>query len=342
LTEVILIASWLEPEHVHRIRTAAPWAEVVYEPDLLRPPRYPADHTGSDIGRDAEGDAAWRAHLKRATILWDFDRTHLEDLPAVAPDVRWIQATSSGIGRLVQRMRYAERMPGTTFTTAAGVHARPLAEWVLMCLLGHVHGLLPTIGAQRERHWARFAGSDLEGRTVLVVGYGQVGQEIGRAARALGLRVVAVRRDPARSSPHADEVHGPPTLPRLLGTSDFLVLAAPDTDETRSIIGADELARLPSHSALVNVGRGSLVDEPALVAALASGSIAAAFLDVFAEEPLPEESPLWAMPNVLVSPHSASTSDRENARITDLFIDNLHRWRAGRPLRNVLDASAGY
>ena len=172
MQEVILIASWLEDEFVERIRAAVPWAEVVHEPSLLRPARYPADHTGLPFERTPEQEERWRAHLARATILFDFDLTHREDLPELAPKIRWIQATSAGVGQLVQRLEYARRMPNTTITTAGGVHARPLAEFTLMCMLGHLGGLLPTVHAQRERHWERFSGTELEGRTVLVVGYG--------------------------------------------------------------------------------------------------------------------------------------------------------------------------
>ena len=340
LQEVIVIASWLEEEHVERIRAAAPWAEIVHESDLLRPPRYAADHTGRAVERSLAAESRWLAILQRATILFDFDRTHLEDLPDVAPRVRWIQATSAGIGQLVRRMRYAERMPDTVFTTASGVHARPLAEFVLMCMLGHVRGLLPTVRAQQNRHWERFAGTDLEGRTAVMVGHGRIGVEVGRMARAFGVQVVGVRRTPEGVDPErvqADALHGPGELAALLPRADFLVLAAPHTDETEGMIGAAELAALPRGAALINIGRGSLVDEPALVDALRDGRPATAWLDVFAEEPLPADSPLWRMPNVLVSPHSASTSDRENARITDLFCRNLERFRAYEPLENVLD-----
>ena len=340
MDEVILIASWLENEHVDRIREAAPWAEVVHEPSLLPPPRYAADHTGIAIERTAEQERRWRAHLARATILFDFDKTHSEDLPELARSVRWIQATSAGIGQFVHRLDYMSRMPNTTFTTASGVHARPLAEFALMCMLGHVRGLLPTVRAQRDRRWERFAGTDLEGRTVLVVGYGSIGREVGRMARAFGVCVLGIRRNPENVNPgsvHADELHGPAALPELLPRADFLVLAAPHTEETERMIGARQLAALPRGAALVNVGRGSLVDEPALVASLEEGHLGGAYLDVFSQEPLPPESPLWSMPNVLVSPHSASTSDRENGRITDLFCDNLRRWRAGDSLRNQLD-----
>ncbi len=339
-TEVILIASWLEVEYVDRIRAAAPWAELVHEPSLLRPPRYPADHTGEAGERSSTDEARWRALLARATILFDFDRTNREALPELAPNVRWIQATSSGIGQFVDRMDYPTRMPDTVFTTASGVHARPLAEFAFMCMLGHVRGLLPIVNAQSEKRWERFAGSDLEGRTVVVVGYGSIGQEIGRLASAFGVTVLGVRRRPDDTDPtaiHADELHGPDALADLLPRADFLVLAAPHTTETERMIGPAELAELPRGAAVVNVARGSLVDEPALITSLQSGHLGAAYLDVFADEPLPTESPLWSMPNVFVSPHSGSTSDRENRRIADLFCENLQRWHAGEELLNRLD-----
>ena len=345
MDEVILIASWLEDEHVRRIRDAAPWAEVIHEPSLLRPPRYAADHTGRAVERTPRQEELWRANLARATILFDFDQTHREDLPELARNVRWIQATSAGIGHFVHRMRYARRMPDTVFTTASGVHARPLAEFTLMCMLGHVRGLLPTVHAQGARHWERFAATDLEHKTVLVVGYGSIGQEVGRMAQAFAVRVLGVRRNPEGVDPaalHADEIHVPGALLQLLPQADFLVLSAPHTSETEKMIGADELAALPAGAALVNIGRGALIDEPALIAALQAGHLGGAYLDVFAEEPLPGDSPLWSMSNVLVSPHSASTSDRENGRITDLFADNLSRYHAGDPLRNTLDTERLY
>lgn len=343
--DTILIASWLEPEHVERIRAAAPEAEVVHEPGLLRPPRYAADHKGRDATRTPEEEARWRELLGRATILFDFDMTHLDDLPEVAPNVRWIQATSAGIGQFVRRLEYARRMPGTVFTTASGVHARPLAEFVLLSMLGHVRGLLPMVHAQRNQHWERFAGTDLEGRTVLVVGYGRIGVLVGRMASAFGVTVLGVKSHPDgtdAAAVHAHEIHGTEALPHLLPRADFLVLAAPHTDETQGMIGAAQLAALPAGALVINIGRGALVDEPALVAALQSGHLGGAYLDVFDVEPLPAGSPLWDMPNVLVSPHSGSTSDRENRRITDLFCENLRRRAAGEALLNVLDTERLY
>lgn len=339
----VLIASFLEPELVERLRGVDPRLEIVYEPELLRPPRYPADHHGGPLERTADSEARWLAHLAEAEILFDFDHTHREDLPELAPNVRWLQATSAGIGQFVRRMGYAERMPDTVFTTASGVHARPLAEFAAMAMLMHVRRALHIGRAQTARHWERFAGTDLEGRTVLLVGMGSIGREVAGFARAFGMEVLGVKRTPGDDdAEHADEIHGPDALPSLLPRADFLVLVAPHTDETEGMIDAGALAALPAGAVIINIGRGALVDEPALVAALESGHLGGAYLDVFAEEPLPDDSPLWTLPNVLVSPHSGSTSDRENERIVDLFEDNLRRWLDDRPLRNVLDPSRLY
>jgi glyoxylate/hydroxypyruvate reductase A len=281
----VLIASFLEADQVERIRRVDPRLEVIHEPELLRPPRYAADHKGGPMERTPEGEARWRRHLADADILFDFDQTHLEDLPELAPKVRWIQATSSGIAPFVQRMGYARRMPGTVFTRASGVHAQPLAEFCLMVMLLFRKGLHRILRDQERKHWERNAGTDLEGRTLVVVGLGGVGRAVARTAKALGMHVIGVERP--------DYVWDPNTTP---------------VDEIRA---ADEL-----QGVLDRAGAG---------------------LDVFAEEPLPPESPFWEMPNVLVSPHSASTSDRENRRLTDLFCGNLRRFLAGEPLVNVLD-----
>ncbi|HSG47012.1 MAG TPA: D-2-hydroxyacid dehydrogenase [Longimicrobiales bacterium] len=346
----ILITSPLEAEHAARIRDAAGSIPVEYHPALLPRARFPADHTGAPLERSPADEARWRELLREATILFDFDPTHRDDLPELAPDVRWVQATSAGIGQFVRRARYAARWPGAVFTTASGVHARPLAEWSLLAMLGHVRGLLHIRDAQSRRHWERFAGSDLEGRTVLVVGMGTIGTEVARLARAFGMTVLGVKRgtdgvDPA--SLYADELGTGADLHRLLPRADFLVLATPHTDETEGMMGDAELRALAPGAVLINVGRGSLVDEPALVRALTpppegTGHLGGAWLDVFATEPLPADSPLWDLPNVVVSPHSASTSDRENARITALFCENLRRDRDGEPLLNVLDTERLY
>jgi glyoxylate/hydroxypyruvate reductase len=341
----VVIASYLEPEHVERIRAADARLEVVYEPALLPRPRYPADHTGAPLVRSADDEAHWRGLLGGADVLFDFDYTNDAELPALAPRVRWIQASSAGIGQFVKRRRYAERMPHTRFTTASGVHARPLAEFCALALLAFSRGLFTMLDAQRRRHWERFAGTDLLGRTLVIFGHGSIGEEVARVARTLGMRVVGIRRTRVGedlAQHQVDELHSQAALASILPRADFLVLAAPHTAETEGVIGSGELALLPRGAVIVNVSRGALLDEEALVEALRSGHLGGAALDVFREEPLPASSPLWDMPNVLVSPHSASTSDRENALLTDLFCDNLRRFLSGLPLRNLLDTQRLY
>jgi glyoxylate/hydroxypyruvate reductase len=340
----VLFASFLEPEQVARVQAVSDRLRVVYAPELLPPPRYPADHT-SVVERTPADEARWRSLLAEAEVLFDFDHTNRQELPELAPKVRWVQATSAGIGQLVRRMGYAERMPNTVFTTASGVHAQPLAEFCAMALLAFSRNLWQMQRLQADRRWERFAATDLSGRTLTVLGVGRVGAAVARLAGALGMRVLGVKRRPQGIDPAAlgcDELYGPGELARILPRSEFLAIVTPHTDATERLIGAAELAALPRGAVVINIGRGEVVDEAALVAALRSGHLGGAALDVFASEPLPAESPLWALPNVLVSPHSASTSDRENARLTDLFCDNLRRYLEGAPLRNVLDLEALY
>jgi phosphoglycerate dehydrogenase-like enzyme len=341
----LLIASYLEPQYVERIRAVSPLLTVFYAPELLAPTRYPSDHIGGRFERTPAQETRWRDLLAGAAVLFDFDYTNTQELPDLAPHVRWIQASFAGIGQFVRSMRYHERMPQTIFTTASGMHARPLAEFCSMVMLMHTRGLLQLQRQQRECRWERYAGTDLEGRTLGIVGVGKIGVEVARQARALGLNVLGVKRSVAGVDPaslNLDELYAPEGLREVLRRSEYLVLVTPHTGETERMIGAAELALLPRGAVLINIGRGALIDEAALIAALRSGHLGGAALDVFDTEPLPAEHPFWEMPNVLVSPHSASTSDRENSRLTDLFCENLRRYLDGRPLINQLDMTLLY
>lgn len=336
----VLITSYLEPEHVARIRAVDPERlNVIFEPALIGSPRYPADHY-ADPERTPAEEARWRELLGQADILFDFDYTHRHDLPDLAPAVCWVQSTSAGIGQYVHRYGYDTRWPGTTFTTASGVHARPLAEYVMMVLMAHYKGLRQILEQQQQQKWQRLSGTDLEGRTMAIVGLGRIGSQVAAMARALGMRVIGTNARPAPDV--VDRYYPPAALHEMLSAADVVVLAVPHTPETEKMIGALEFAQMPEGAFFINIARGAIVDQAALVDALNSGHLGGAALDVFAEEPLPAASPLWQMDNVLVSPHSASTSDRENRRITALFCDNLQRFLDKRPLRNVLNTELMY
>lgn len=333
----IAIASYLEPEFVDRIAAVSDDVRVAYDPSLLAPPRFSADHTGRpDFRRTREQQRRFRDLLAAAEVHYDFDRKLMAELPTLAPRLKWVQATSSGIGPLVR----AAGLDTTkiVITNAAGVHAVPLAEHTLLALLYFIKDVPTRLAEQRAHVWERYAGRELRGRTVVVVGLGAVGREIARLCRAVGLAVVGVRRTPVADpeAHHVDEATTPDRLHEVLPRADAVVLICPHTPETEGLMDAEAFARLPRGAILVNVGRGALVDEPAMIAALRSGHLGGAALDVAAVEPLPKQSPLWDLPNVLITPHSASTVDRENERLTELFCENLRRWLAGEPLLNVV------
>jgi glyoxylate/hydroxypyruvate reductase len=322
---------------VERIRSEVPGVRVHSHPELLPPPRYVADHTGDPaFRRTASQEAAWHALLAEADVLYDFDRDLAPRLPELAPRLRWIQATSSGIGPFVQRAGLDRA--DLLITNAAGIHAIPLAEHTLLALLYFVKEVPRLRRDQAAQRWERSCGRELRGLRATIVGLGAVGREIARTLRAVGLHVTGVRRTPTpdAAAVDCDRVIPPSELHAALPATDALVLIAPHTPETEGMIDARALALLPRGAILVNVARGALIDEDALLAALRSGALEGAALDVARTEPLPAGHPLWDEPNVLLTAHSASTVERENERLTDLFIDNLHRFRAGAPLRNLL------
>jgi phosphoglycerate dehydrogenase-like enzyme len=337
----VLIASPLEPGHVARIATADPRVRVLYEPGLLPLPRYPADHTGTPRRLSAPELDRWAGLRRLADVSFDFDWQAPADMPANCPRLRWVQATSAGIGGFLERTGLAGT--GLVFTTAAGVHGTPLAEFTLLGLLYFAKGMPALAEAQRQHRWQHHASGQLAGSSALLVGLGGIGRAVARMLAAAGVAVCGAGR-PGRSYdvPGVTSYVASDRIRGVLPEADALVLATPLTGQTRHLIGAAELAAMRPGSVLVNVARGPVVDEEALVSALRSGHLGGACLDVFATEPLPASSPLWDMPNVIISPHSAATVAAENALITNLFVDNLQRWLAGRPLRNVYDPGAGY
>lgn len=339
MSYTVLISSYLEDKYVEQIRRTLPDLHVLYDPTLLYQPRYVGDHIGpNDFHRTLEQEARFLNWLAEADIMWDFDRRLAPRLTELAPRLKWIQATSSGIGSFVKNSGL--HRSAITITNAAGIHAIPLAEHSLLSMLYFTKNIPFIRKEQSARHWERYCGKELRGSTVGVVGLGAVGREIARLAKANGLKVLGVKRnidvDPA--SLNVDELYPQESLSLVLPRCDFLVLICPHTPQTHSMIGEREFELLPQGAVLINIARGALVDAGALIQSLQSGHLGGAALDVALTEPLPTDSPLWAMENVLITPHSASTVTLENQRLTDLFCENLRRFEEKRPLLNVFQA----
>jgi glyoxylate/hydroxypyruvate reductase len=337
----VLIASPLEHEHVAAIREVDPRVDVLYEPELLPRPRYVADHTGHPPDLTAAQRARWRDLLARADVCFDFDWWRPAEMPKNCPNLRWVQATSAGIGEFLRRTGLVDS--DITFTTAAGIHAVPLAEFALCGVLHFVKGVPDLRRRQAERRWERYTTRRLAGRRLVVVGLGGIGRQVVSVFAGLGVDVVGVGREGvAYDVPGLTAVHPFTQVGAAVRGADALVLACPLTDRTRGLIGAAELRALAPGAVVVNLARGPVIDEAALIESLRDGHLAGACLDVFATEPLPASSPLWEMANVIVSPHSAATVDTENALLTELFADNLRRRLDGRPLRNAFGRERGY
>lgn len=252
-----------------------------------------------------------------------------------APRLKWLHVFNAGVDHPV----YAEMLArGVRLTTSSGATAEPIAQTAIMALLMLARQFRRFLEAQRRREWSPTrrteAPRDLRGQTALILGLGRIGSEIARLARALGLHVIGVRRAPATGSEPVDELHPPQALTALLPRCDWLVIACPLTPATRGLVDAGLLGRLPKGAHFINIARGEIVHEAALIDALRSGHLAGAYLDVFEEEPLPPASPLWDLPNVLVSPHSSGAALGNEGRALAIFLENLARWHRGAPLIN--------
>ena len=261
------------------------------------------------------------------------------DLERLAPRLRWVQGYGAGVGQLLRCVGSS----GAAVSSAAGVGAQAIAEFVMARVLQVSRRLRDLDERQMRGEWSAPGGQVLAGRTVLVVGLGAIGRRVAALSRAFGMRVLAVRQRPERGDEGlADEVHAAGALARLLVRADVVVLCAPSTRRTTSLIGAAELELMRPGAVLVNVARGALVDEPALVRAVKGRRIAAAVLDVTSVEPLPQASPLWTMDNVYLSPHSSTTAEGYLDRVLELFRANLERYVDGLPLINAVDPRLGY
>lgn len=315
----------------------------------------PQLHISQQTCSNADEVAAALAAHPATEILYTF---HLPPQAlTLAPHLRWIQLHTAGADHLLDHPVMRSEV---IITTASGIHATPIAEYVFASLLAHRWQVPTWTRCQREKRWPSgrwrmYARPELRGSTLGILGYGSIGREVGRLGHAFGMRVLALRRslgraeegyavdhtgDPEGTIP--DRFYPPEALPEMLAECDYLVIALPLTPETFHLIGEAELRTMKPNAYLVNIARGSIVDEAALIRALQEGWIAGAGLDVFEEEPLPPESPLWDLENVLLSPHVAGFSPRYDERAAALFAQNLARYLAGEPLFNLVDKARGY
>lgn len=265
------------------------------------------------------------------------------DLLGCAPALRWFQQWGAGADWL---LRYPEaREADFVLTNVSGIHAVPISEHILAFLLAFARGFPHAHRAQARREWLKEGDVpvfELSGKTMLLVGVGEIGARTARLAVALGMRVVGVRRDPSKGAEGVERMVSLEGLLEELPDADVVVLTAPLTEETRGMIGARELDAMKKTSLLVNIGRGELVDERALVNALQEGRIAGAGLDVFEEEPLPQDSPLWRLDNVIITSHYSGNTPHYHERALEIFLDNLTRYERGEELHHVVDKARGY
>jgi D-2-hydroxyacid dehydrogenase (NADP+) len=307
------------PETIH-----ARWPEmrVVHLPDY---DRLPAELPDTDI---------FVGYSLRAEQL-----THAKKL-------KWIHSTAAGVAQLM----YPElRDSGIVVTNPSGIFSPPMAEHTMGLLLALARNFPDSVRYQDGSHWGqqdmwdlpqRF--TELSSKVLLIVGFGSIGRELAKRAKAFDMRVWGVTRGGVSDSPHAEKIVPASQLEEVLPHADYVVIAAPETSETRRLMGAQQIARMKSGARLINVGRGSLLDETALIRALESGALGGAALDVTSVEPLPADSPLWKAPNLFITPHTSAISDRLWDRETALLMDLLERWFDGREMFNQVDFARGY
>jgi phosphoglycerate dehydrogenase-like enzyme len=289
------------------------------------------------IERGASLDPAAQAEV--GLIPPDADRARA--LLAAAPRLRWLHTISAGVERLL--IPEIVDRPDLVLTNNTGAYDVPIAEHVVAMLFAASKRVPGHLASQARHDWkGDLEHSELRDATLVILGLGSIGGELARLASGLGMRVLGVRRDASRSVPGVERVVPPEQLGELAAEADYLAVTSALTPATRGLLSAEVIARLPSHAWVVNIARGAIVDEPALIAALREHRIGGAALDVFAVEPLPADSPLWDLDNVIVTPHVSNSSPRVRERSLALVVENVRRFKAGEPLLNVVDPAVGY
>jgi phosphoglycerate dehydrogenase-like enzyme len=339
----VAIAVPLEAEFVDRIRAVDPSVTILYEPDLLPPERFPADHAGDpNFRRTPEQEERYWEMLGKADVLYGFPNESPAGLARIAKEnarLQWIHAMAAGAGGAVKASGLdAGTLNKFRVTTSAGVHALPLAEFAAMGILNGFKRTAELAQDQAAKVWPelRIPTKLVNGSSLVVTGLGEIGLETARIARALGMKVSGTKRsvEPIEGIEEVADNNG---LAGLLTSADAVVNTLPGTRYTEKLFNRGVFAAMKPGTVFVNVGRGTVVDEDALLEALENGQVAYACLDVFAVEPLPQDSPLWNHPRVMVSPHTSALSAAENRLIAERFCSNLRTFLDGGELPHLVD-----
>jgi phosphoglycerate dehydrogenase-like enzyme len=299
--------------------------------------RLRASAAGVSFLRDDDPPEARRE--AEVLLVWDFRWRGLGEMLPHLPRLRWIHTASAGVEHVLLPA-VVER--GVTVSNSTGVFERSIAEYVLALVLAHAKGILATARAQSERRWAYRETFPVEGAAMVVVGAGRIGRAVAVMATAAGLRVTGVRRAAGPPEPGLTAVVATASLPSVLRTADFVVLTVAATSATRHLVDRTMLRCLKPSAYLINVARAAVLDMDALADALRAGRLAGAAVDVFDDEPLPDDSPLWSVPNLFVSPHMSADTVGWGDRVVDLFLANLERYRRGLSLITPVDLARGY
>jgi len=334
----VLVARWLEEGYRRQIAAVDPRIRVFYAAEQVaaetKRPRGPID-LAPDEGVHVELDSL----LGEAEVIYGLRLP--DNILERAPHLKWVQTSSAGVDTLVGTKLWQSDV---ILTTTSGIHVIPMREHVLGMMLMFVRHAPVYFGNKQDRVWKQHIPDQLCGKTLGVVGLGRIGEAIARAAKAFDMRVVATRRHVAKhgTSSAVDVLYPADKLLEMLRESDFVVATVALTEKTRKLIGERELRAMKPTAYIINIARGSVIDEAALTKALKEKWIAGAGLDVFEKEPLPQNSELWTLPNVIITPHVAGLMPDYNARAMEVFCANLRRYLAGQPLINVIDRTRGY
>ncbi len=278
--------------------------------------------------------------IPQAEVLVCFPWHYSDQLLRRAANLSWIHALSAGVDQLLTPELANSNVQ---VTTSSGVHPIQISEHILGMMLAFTRNLHRFIRFQLKKSWNRdLQMEELQGKTLGIIGLGKIGRELARKAQCFGMEVLGVKRDISQGVDGVEQLFPPEELDEVLTRSDFVVILAPFTSKTHGMIGERELALMKNSAYLISISRGGIVDEEALVGALRRGEIAGAGLDVFATEPLPSDSPLWQMEQVLISPHIAGASPHYLERALEIFADNLNRYLEGRPLENLVERGQEY